>query len=160
MVQRLKICLPVQGTQARSLVREDPKCRGATKPVHHNFWACALQPACRNYWARVLQLPKPKHLEPLLRNKREATAMRSPRTATKSSPCSPQVEKAHAQQRRPKADKEKKKEKKITQTLALWIHFYLCNFPHSILWGRNSCPIEMPPYSSLWNLHLLFIGFK
>ena len=38
---------------------------------------------------------------------REATAMRSPRTATKSSPRSPQLEKARAQQRRPNAAKNK-----------------------------------------------------
>ena len=38
---------------------------------------------------------------------REATAMRSPRTTTKSSPGSAQLEKARAQQRRPKAAKNK-----------------------------------------------------
>ena len=38
---------------------------------------------------------------------REATAMRSPRTATKSSPHSPQLEKAHAQQQRPNVAKNK-----------------------------------------------------
>ena len=37
----------------------------------------------------------------------EATAMRSPRTETKSSPCSPQLEKARVQQRRPNAAKNK-----------------------------------------------------
>ena len=37
--------------------------------------------------------------------------MRSPRTATKGSPCSPQLEKAHAQQRRPDAAKNKYKNK-------------------------------------------------
>ena len=36
-----RICLPMQGTRVRSLVQEDPTCRGATKPVHHNYWACA-----------------------------------------------------------------------------------------------------------------------
>ena len=36
---------------------------------------------------------------------REAPAVRSPRTATKSSPCSPQLEKARAQQQRPNTDK-------------------------------------------------------
>ena len=36
--------------------------------------------------------------------------MRSPRTATKSSPRSPQLEKAHSQQRRPNAVKKKRKE--------------------------------------------------
>ena len=25
------------GDTVRSLVREDPTCRGATKPVHHNY---------------------------------------------------------------------------------------------------------------------------
>ena len=38
---------------------------------------------------------------------REATAMRSPHTATKSSPHSPQLEKARAQQWRPNAAKSK-----------------------------------------------------
>ena len=31
----------MQGTRVQALVREDPTCRGATKPVHHNYWACA-----------------------------------------------------------------------------------------------------------------------
>ena len=29
--------LPMQGTRVRALVREDPTCCGATKPVHHNY---------------------------------------------------------------------------------------------------------------------------
>ncbi|KAJ8779228.1 hypothetical protein J1605_012690, partial [Eschrichtius robustus] len=37
VAQWLRICLPMQGTQVRSLVQEDPTCRGATKPVHHNY---------------------------------------------------------------------------------------------------------------------------
>ena len=37
VAQWLRIHLPMQGTRARSLVREDPTCRGATKPVHHNY---------------------------------------------------------------------------------------------------------------------------
>ena len=32
MAQWLQIHLPVQGTRVRALVREDPTCRGATKP--------------------------------------------------------------------------------------------------------------------------------
>ena len=27
----------MQGTRVRALVGEDPTCRGATKPVHHNY---------------------------------------------------------------------------------------------------------------------------
>ena len=51
VVQWLKIHLPMQGTQVRALVQEDPTCRGATKPVRHNYWACALEPASHNYWS-------------------------------------------------------------------------------------------------------------
>ena len=60
----------MQGTQVPALVREDPTCHGATKPMCHNYWACTLEPANHNYWARVLQLLKPVHLEPVLHNKR------------------------------------------------------------------------------------------
>ena len=91
VAQWLSIRLSMQGTQVRALVREDPTCRGATKPVCHNYWACAVEPMSHNYWACVLQLLKPTCLEPMLCNKR------SSHTATKSSPCSPQLEKACAQ---------------------------------------------------------------
>ena len=37
VVQWLRIHLPMQGTQVRALVQEDPTCHGATKPVHHNY---------------------------------------------------------------------------------------------------------------------------
>ena len=37
VAQWLRIRLPMQGTQIRSLVREDPTCRRATKPVGHNY---------------------------------------------------------------------------------------------------------------------------
>ena len=106
MVQWLRICLPMQGTCVRALVGEDPTCRGATKPMRHNYWACALEPESHNYWAHVPQLLKPMCLESVLAT-REATVTRSPRTATKSSPCSPQLEKARVQQRRPNTAKTK-----------------------------------------------------
>ena len=35
--QWLRICLPMQGTQVRALVWEDPTCHGATGPVSHNY---------------------------------------------------------------------------------------------------------------------------
>ena len=106
MAQWLRIHLPMQGTRVQALVREDPTCRGATKPVHHNYWACALEPASRNYWslrAATTEACAPRARAP----QQEATAMRSPRTATKSSPCSPQLEKARVQQRRPNSAKNK-----------------------------------------------------
>ena len=37
VAQWLRIRLPMQGTQVRALVQEDPTCRRATKPVHHNY---------------------------------------------------------------------------------------------------------------------------
>ena len=37
MAQWLRVCLPMQGTQVRALVWEDPTCRGATGPVSHNY---------------------------------------------------------------------------------------------------------------------------
>ena len=67
--QWLRIRLAVQGTRVRALVREDPTCRGAAKPVCHNYWACALEPASHNYCAHVPQQLTPVPLEPVLRNK-------------------------------------------------------------------------------------------
>ena len=37
VVQWLRIRLPMQGTRVRALVRKDPTCHGATKPVSHNY---------------------------------------------------------------------------------------------------------------------------
>ena len=37
MAQWLRISLPMQGTRVRALVWEDPTCRGATRPVSHNY---------------------------------------------------------------------------------------------------------------------------
>ena len=84
----------MQGTWVQSLVQEGPTCCRATKPVRHNYWACALEPASHNYWAYVPQLPKPVHPEPMLRNKRnhynEKPAHRNeewpPLAATRESP--------------------------------------------------------------------------
>ena len=110
VAQWLRIRLPMQGTQVRALVQEDPTCRGTTKPVRHNYWACALEPVSYNYWACVLQLLKPTCLEPVLCNKR-SHHNESPRTTTMSSPRSPQLEKACMQQWRANtARKEGRKE--------------------------------------------------
>ena len=37
VAQWLRIHLPMQGTRVRALVREDPTCRGAAKPMRHNY---------------------------------------------------------------------------------------------------------------------------
>ena len=94
VAQWLRIRLPMQGTQVRALVQEDPTCHGATKPVRHNSWACALEPVSHNYWTHVPQLLKPAHLESLLRNKRSHCNEKPmhhneeelPLTATRESP--------------------------------------------------------------------------
>ena len=70
VVQWLRIHLLMQGTWVRALVGEDLTCHRATKPMHHNCWACTLEPASHNYWAPVPQLLKPACLEPVLCNKR------------------------------------------------------------------------------------------
>ena len=45
----VKICLPMQGTWVQALVQEDSTCRGATKPVGHNYGACTVEPTHHNY---------------------------------------------------------------------------------------------------------------
>ena len=68
VAQWLRICLPMQGTRVRALGQEDPICRGATKPVRHNYWACTLEPWATTTEARVpraraLQQEKPPKWE-------------------------------------------------------------------------------------------------
>ena len=88
----------MQGTRVRALVREEP--------VHHNYWACALEPASHNYWACVPQLLKPVRFEPMLHNKR-SHRNEKPTHRNEEYPHLPQLEKARAQQRRPNAAKNK-----------------------------------------------------
>ena len=99
VAQWLRILLPMQGTQVWALVREDPTCHRATKPMSHNYWAWALEPVSHNYWARVPQLLKPTSLEPVLRNKR---------SHRNEKPAHRIKEKVHAQQWRPNSAKKKK----------------------------------------------------
>ena len=37
VAQWLRVCLLMQGTRVRALVWEDPTCRGAARPVSHNY---------------------------------------------------------------------------------------------------------------------------
>ena len=55
----------MQGTRVRALVQEDPTCLRATKPVRHNYWACALEPLSNNYWARAPRAHAPQQEKPL-----------------------------------------------------------------------------------------------
>ena len=53
-----------------SLIGEDITWKEATKPMCHNYWACALEPWDWSYWAQELQVQKSAHLKPVLSNKR------------------------------------------------------------------------------------------
>ena len=66
----LRISLPMQGTQVRALVWEDPTCHGATKPMHHNCWACAIEPGGPTTEARKPRVPAPQQEKPLQREAR------------------------------------------------------------------------------------------
>ena len=93
-------CLPAQGTQVWSLVREDATRHGGTKPKH-NYWANGLEPMSR---AHMPQLLKAVYL---CSATKEVRTMRSWRTTKKSSPCSSQLEKACMQQQKPSIVKKK-----------------------------------------------------
>ena len=119
----------MQGTRVQSLVGEEPTCHGATKPVHHNYRACALEPASHNYWAGTPQLLKPArpraHVPQLLSLRAATTEARAPTAHTpqqekppqweahaqqqRVAPTRPQLEKACTQQQRPNAAKKNKK---------------------------------------------------
>ena len=87
-VVQWQIRLPMQGTRVQSLVGEDRTCCGTTKPMHHNCWClCILEPALCN--------EKPPQWEVCTLQQ-------------ESSPRSPQLEKAHAQQWGPSAVKKQK----------------------------------------------------
>ena len=80
VAQWLRICLPMQGTRVWALVREDPTCRGATKPVRHSYWACALEPVLCNKRGHLSEKPVHHNEEwpPL------TATRKSPRAATKT----------------------------------------------------------------------------
>ena len=64
VVQWVGIHLPMQGTRVRALVQEDPTCRRANKPVHHDYWACGLEPTSHNSWARSPRARGPQQEKP------------------------------------------------------------------------------------------------
>ena len=54
----------MQGTQVQSLVRENPTCRRATKPVCHNYWSpSATTTETHAPRAHALQQEKPPQRE-------------------------------------------------------------------------------------------------
>ena len=81
VAQWLRICLPMQGTRVRALVWEDPTCHGATRPRESQLLSLRVWSLCSAT--------------------KEVATVRGPRTAMKSGPRLPQLEKALAQKRRP-----------------------------------------------------------
>ena len=91
VAQWLRIYLSMQETRVQALVREDPTCRGATKPVRCNYWACPLEPASHNYWARMPPLLKPMYLEPASYNYSACVPQLLSRRATTTEACVPRA---------------------------------------------------------------------
>ena len=83
VAQWLRICLPMQGTQVRALVWEDPTCRGATGPVGHNYWASASG-ACAPESLRGCDSERPTHRDEDEEWPPLAAIRESPRTETKT----------------------------------------------------------------------------
>ena len=92
VAQWIRIRLPMQATQIWSRSGKIP--HATTKPKCQDDRACALEPASHNYHTNVLQLLSPLCLEPVVCNKRSRWR-KNPLHHTRSSPCSPQLEKAH-----------------------------------------------------------------
>ena len=135
VAQWLRIHLPMQETRVRALVREDPTCRGATKPVHHNYWARALEPLSHSYWSPCSWS--------LCSTTREATAVRSLRTTMKLAPLAATREKparSNEDPMQPKINKyiylKKKKKKKNEWGTSFWPDF-MCKFYNKKFYNKN-----------------------
>ena len=91
VVQWLRICLPVQGTQIQSLVCKDSTRCGQTKPLHHNYWARvpATEPMRPTAWTPQDKPPQWEAHTPHLESSLHFS----------------QLEKVHLQQQRLKAAK-------------------------------------------------------
>ena len=75
----------MQGTRIQSVVHEDPTCGEATKPMCHNYWACALEPKNHDYWAHASRAHAQQGEKPMQWEARTAQPERSL--------CLPQLEK-------------------------------------------------------------------
>ena len=115
----------MQGIMVWSLVQDDPICWGATKPVCHNYWAWTLEPVHCNYWAHVQQLLKP--VCPKAQEKPLQWEARAPKL--ESSPHSPRLGKAWAQQETQHSQKQiKNMFKKMASNSLLLILLKQSNF--------------------------------
>ena len=84
----------MEETQIWSLGQEDPTRQGATKPVSHNYWACAIAPGSHNCMSRARALQQEKSLQ------WEACVLH-----LESSPQAPQLEKSLSSNKDPLSQK-------------------------------------------------------
>ena len=105
VVQWLRICLPMQGTQVQSLIQKIPHAADQRSPR-----ATTIEPELQSPGAAATEAWVPQSP---CSTAREATAVRSPR--------SPQLEKAHTQQRRPSTAQINKSLKKNQRVTDLWV---------------------------------------
>ena len=104
MGQWLRIHLSMLGSRVHFLVREDPTCHRAIKPVHHCYWARTLYSLCSAT--------------------REATAMRNPCTKRREQP--PLAE-TNKKPECSKEDPKQSKKKKVHNSVAFSMFIVLCN---------------------------------
>ena len=109
----------MQETQVQSLVREDPTCWEATKPMCHNYWASALE-------AQESQLAwSPCTLESLCYTIKKAIAMRSLCTVAREQPPLAAMREKPTQQWRPTQPNKYFYLKKIKKNSRVGCHFLL-----------------------------------
>ena len=115
MAQWMRICLPMQGTRVQSSQEDLTHCEeqrrsGATaaEPTLYSPRATATEPLCYSYWS-------PHAVSLCLCPAREATAMRSPNTATKNRPHLPQLEKSLIKKKSSEDPAQPKKKKSQAQ---------------------------------------------
>ena len=77
-----------------SMIWEDTTCLGATKPLHRNHWASALEPRNHNCWAYVLQRPKPKQPRACVLQQEKPPEWEAHASQLESSTCLLQLEKS------------------------------------------------------------------
>ena len=109
-----------------SLIWEDPTWDGATKPMHHNYWACALEPTSHNYWAHLLKLLKLQSLEPRLHHHNDRAQAPPPQWEART-----QLEPSTAKNNT-FLKLLKKKKRKATKGTSLVVHTPNAGSPYSI----------------------------
>ena len=77
----------MQGTWVQSLDGEDPTYHGATKLIHLNYWARALEPTSTNYKAQNLEA---------MRHRKRSHHTEKPAHHNKDRPHSMQLKSAHS----------------------------------------------------------------